>query len=55
MRPNETRKCPLCKHTMHMMDGSDKTVRDKVYFTLRCRCCGHKEMDWYERKNGKPL
>ena len=39
----------MCDHTMSAMEGSDKTVRNKVYFKLRCRCCGHIEMDWYER------
>ena len=55
MRTHETRRCLKCGHTMQVMDGSDKTVRDKVYFTLRCPACGHHEMDWYVRRNGKPL
>lgn len=49
MRPQEQRRCPLCNHVMHVMEGSDKTVRDRVWFSLRCPCCGHMELDWYER------
>lgn len=55
MMTHEKRKCMKCGHTMQVMDGSDRTVRDKVYFTLRCPACGHQELDWYVRRNGKPL
>lgn len=44
----------MCNHVMHVMEGSDKTVRNKVYFKLRCRCCGHIEMDWYEHSSKGP-
>ena len=54
MRPHEQRRCPMCNHVMHVMEGSDKTVRNKVYFKFRCRCCGHIEMDWYEHSSKGP-
>ena len=49
MKQHETRRCLNCGSTLHVVEGSDKTVRNKVYFKLRCRNCGREEMDWYER------
>lgn len=49
MMQHETRRCLKCGHMMHVVEGSDRTTRDRVWFTLRCNCCGHVELDWYER------
>ena len=53
MLEHETRRCLKCGALLHVVEGSDKTVRDKVYFKLRCRNCGHEEMDWYPRRKSK--
>ncbi len=50
MKEFETRKCDRCGHVMQPVDGSDRTMRDKVWFNLRCPWCGHVEVDWYVRK-----
>lgn len=52
MWAHEVRRCPKCSRAMTVVDGSERTMRDRVFFTLRCRTCGHVEMDWYERRNG---
>ena len=49
MKQHEKRRCLKCGHTMQVVEGSDKTVRDRVWFSLRCPSCGHMELDWYER------
>ena len=49
MRTHEKRRCLKCGHTMQVVDGSDRTVKQRVWFSLRCPCCGHMELDWYER------
>ena len=51
MREFEVRRCPLCGKPMEKVDGSERTTRVKVFFELRCRCCGHRELDWHERTN----
>lgn len=53
MRVHETRRCPKCGARMTVVDGSDRTTRDRVFFTLQCRCCLHRELDWHERRNGR--
>ena len=53
MLEQETRRCLKCGHVMHVVDGSDRTVRDRVWFTLRCNCCGHMELDWHPRRKSK--
>lgn len=35
---------------MQIVEGSDRTMRGKVYFTLRCRNCNREEVDWCDRK-----
>ena len=45
----ERRQCLKCGHTMHVVEGSDRTSHDRVWFTLHCPCCGHVELDWHER------
>jgi hypothetical protein len=46
----EVRRCSKCGKPMEKVDGSERTTRAKVFFELRCRCCGHRELDWHERK-----
>lgn len=53
MRTCEVRRCEKCGHQMRVVEGSDRTTRDRVWFRLRCNWCGHEEMDWHERRNGK--
>ena len=50
MREFEVRRCPKCGCRLRVVDGSQQTVRDKVWFTLLCPACLHKERDWYNRK-----
>lgn len=52
MRPFEVRRCPKCGTIMHVVDGSQRTTRDKTWFRLRCDWCGHEEQDWYDRRSG---
>ena len=40
MRAHEQRTCPKCGDRMRPVHGSDKTVRDRVWFLLRCQTCG---------------
>lgn len=47
MREFEQRKCLKCGATMYVVDGSERSTRVKVFFTLRCPTCGHTELDWY--------
>lgn len=50
MRQHEVRRCPKCNHVLRVVDGSQRTFKDKVYFILRCDWCGHEEQDWHERR-----
>lgn len=50
MREFEVRRCPHCRRIMRVVDGSQRTFRDKTYFMLRCDWCGHEEQDWHERR-----
>lgn len=48
MRECEVRRCPRCNRVMRKVDGSEKTTRGRIWFTLQCPACLHREMDWYE-------
>ena len=41
---------------MYVLDGSERTFRGRVFFTLFCDTCLHRELDWWdkprERDNG---
>lgn len=49
----EKRECPKCGKVMRVVDGSQRTTRYKIWFTLQCPACLHKEQDFYKRKPGK--
>lgn len=49
MRGFEQRRCPKCDRLMRVMEGSERTTYDKVWFWLRCFNCGHSELDWRPR------
>lgn len=34
----------MCGATMAVRPGSDRTMRGKVWLTLRCARCGHEEV-----------
>ena len=53
MRVHEQRRCPLCGWAMYKVPDSERTTKDRVWFNLRCPCCGHVEVDWHERRNGR--
>lgn len=53
MKISKSRYCPLCGNLMKVVEGSQRTTPDKVYFVLRCPTCGHEDTDWHERRNGK--
>ncbi len=55
MRAHEQRTCPKCGGRMRPVHGSDKTVRDKVWFLLRCQTCGHKQMEWATKRDWKDM
>lgn len=40
-----TRRCPLCEGRMEVVPGSDRTMRGKVFYSLRCPRCGHTELE----------
>lgn len=49
MRGFETRRCPKCGRVMGVVDDSERTSYDKVWFWLRCPSCLHTELDWMPR------
>lgn len=51
MRMCERRPCPKCGARMRVVDGSDRTAKDRVFFHLRCPRCDHTEMDWCSRED----
>jgi hypothetical protein len=40
---------------MRPVHGSDKTVRDKVWFLLRCQTCGHKQIEWATKRDWRDM
>lgn len=48
MRAHEVRHCPKCGNVLKVVEGSQKTRKDKVWVLLQCDCCLHREMDWYD-------
>lgn len=55
MRTCEVRRCERCGHQMRKVPNSERTTPKRVWFELRCSWCGHREMDWHERRNGKAM
>ncbi len=49
------RACPLCGATMAIDPGSDRTVRGKVWFRMRCAKCGHVELDHTTRETWRRI
>ena len=49
MREFEVRRCLRCGAVMRVVEGSERSTRTKVFFTLRCPSCGHVELDWHVR------
>ena len=49
MRRGELRRCPKCGHQMYVLDGSERTFRGRVFFTLFCETCLHREVDWWDK------
>ena len=34
---------------MHLVEGSERTFRERVFFTLQCETCLHRETDWQDK------
>lgn len=49
MRRGEVRRCPKCGDVMHKVWDSERTFRGRVFFTLQCETCLHREQDWYDK------
>ncbi len=49
MRRGEVRHCPKCGDVLRKVTDSERTFRGRVFFTLQCETCLHREQEWYEK------
>ena len=55
MRAHEERRCPNCDTRMRVVQGSDRTMREKVWFIMRCPVCGHTQMEWATKRDWQDM